>query len=73
MRCDRDIGGGLVLTRSETEAIVVDTEDGPICVYVKSIQGDRVRLGVIAPSGMPVMRGELQRLDGSRFDAVFRR
>jgi carbon storage regulator CsrA len=65
--------GELILTRGEADTIVVDTSDGPVCITVVSIQGNRVRIGVVAPRDCPVMRGELERIDGSRFDAEFQR
>jgi carbon storage regulator CsrA len=63
--------GELILSRAEMETIVVDSSDGPICITVVAIRGGKVRLGVAAPPRCPVMRGELRREDGSRFDAVF--
>lgn len=46
----------LVLTRKESESIVID---GRIRVTVLGINGNRVRLGISAPSDVPVMREEL--------------
>ncbi|MDZ4689504.1 MAG: carbon storage regulator [Planctomycetaceae bacterium] len=46
----------LVLTRKRGEAIDID---GRIEVRVLSIQGNRVRLGVVAPESVNVRRGEL--------------
>jgi carbon storage regulator len=46
----------LVLTRKIGEQIVIN---GDICVSVISVNGGRVRLGVVAPRAVPVFRGEL--------------
>ncbi|HUQ70872.1 MAG TPA: carbon storage regulator [Planctomycetaceae bacterium] len=46
----------LVLTRKRGEAIEID---GRIEVRVLSIQGNRVRLGIVAPESVNVRRGEL--------------
>jgi carbon storage regulator len=46
----------LVLTRKSGEAIEVD---GRIEVRVLSVQGNRVRLGIVAPESVSVRRGEL--------------
>lgn len=46
----------LVLTRKRGEAIEID---GRIEVRVLSVQGNRVRLGVVAPESVSVRRGEL--------------
>jgi carbon storage regulator len=47
----------LVLTRKLDQSIVLG--DG-IVVSVLSIEGSRVRLGVSAPSEVPIRRGELR-------------
>jgi len=46
----------LVLTRRIGETIVID---GNIRVTVVSVQGDRVRLGVVAPTAVQVHRQEV--------------
>lgn len=46
----------LVLTRKRGEAIEID---GRIEVRVLSVQGNRVRIGVVAPESVTVRRGEL--------------
>jgi carbon storage regulator len=46
----------LVLTRRVGETIVID---GDIRVTVVSVQGDKVRLGVAAPTSVPVDRQEV--------------
>jgi carbon storage regulator len=46
----------LVLTRKRGEAIQID---GQIEVRVLSVQGHRVRLGIVAPESVDVRRGEL--------------
>ena len=46
----------LVLSRKQTESIFIN---GNVVVTVLSIQGDKVWLGIEAPTGMPVYRREL--------------
>lgn len=46
----------LVLTRQKGESIVINEE---ITITVVSIRGDKVRLGVAAPAGIPVHRQEV--------------
>ena len=46
----------LVLTRKAGERIVID---GSIVVEVLEIQGNRVRIGIQAPSGVTILREEL--------------
>jgi carbon storage regulator len=46
----------LVLTRKVGETIVID---GGITITVTAVQGDRVRIGVTAPRGVPVDRLEV--------------
>ena len=48
----------LVLTRKVGEEIVID---GDIRVVISAIKGDRVRVGVIAPSDVRVDREEVHR------------
>jgi carbon storage regulator len=47
----------LVLTRKSNETIVID---GKIKVTIVAIQGHCVRLGIDAPSSVPVNRSEVQ-------------
>jgi carbon storage regulator len=47
----------LVLTRRKDERINIGKD---IQVVVLGIQGNRVRLGLVAPSGVPIRREELQ-------------
>ena len=49
----------LVLSRKAGEEIVV--RNGDITISVLGITGKKVRLGVSAPSGVPVHRKEIQR------------
>jgi len=49
----------LVLTRGPGEEIVITTGEGPITVKVVKISPTRVKLGIEAPEGMLVLRGEL--------------
>ena len=46
----------LVLSRKQTESIFIN---GNVVVTVLRIQGSQVRLGIEAPAGMPVHRGEV--------------
>ena len=46
----------LVLSRKKREQIVIDED---IVVTVVDVRGDRVRLGVDAPKGVPVHRQEV--------------
>jgi carbon storage regulator len=51
----------LVLSRKIGDTLVLD---GNITVQVVKIQGNRVSLGIVAPSDVKVLRGELhQRLE----------
>ena len=46
----------LVLTRKLNETIVID---GNIQVTVVEVRGNRVKLGIVAPMDVPVMREEI--------------
>jgi carbon storage regulator len=46
----------LVLTRKSNESIVID---GKIRVRIVAIRGQRVKLGIDAPAGVPVNRSEV--------------
>jgi carbon storage regulator len=46
----------LVLTRKLNETIVID---GNITVTVVEVRGNRVKLGIVAPMEIPVMREEI--------------
>jgi carbon storage regulator len=46
----------LVLTRKAGERIVIDES---IVVEVLEVQGNRVRIGIQAPQGVPILREEL--------------
>ncbi|XZE45166.1 carbon storage regulator [Pirellulaceae bacterium SH467] len=48
----------LVLSRKVGERLVID---GNITVEVVKIQGNRISLGIVAPSNVKVLRGELDR------------
>ena len=47
----------LVLSRKSNESIVID---GNIKVMIVAIQGESVKLGIDAPSSVPVNRSEVQ-------------
>lgn len=46
----------LVLTRKVNESIVIG---GIVTITITEIKGNRVKVGVIAPTGVKVLRGEL--------------
>jgi carbon storage regulator len=46
----------LVLTRKVNERIVID---GDVVIQVLEVLGNRVRLGITAPSGVTILREEL--------------
>lgn len=46
----------LVLTRRIGEEVVIGDD---ICITVTAVQGNKVRLGITAPTSIPVMRPEL--------------
>ncbi len=48
----------LVLSRKVGEKLVID---GNITVVVLKIQGNRISLGIVAPSDVKILRGELNR------------
>ena len=55
----------LFLTRRRHETILIDggrAADG-ITIHVNRISGNRVTIGVEAPDGVKVLRGELKRCD----------
>ncbi|MGY6518245.1 MAG: carbon storage regulator [Lysobacteraceae bacterium] len=47
----------LILTRRPGEALRIDGEN--VSVAVVAVQGDRVRIGVLADRSVPVLREEL--------------
>ena len=49
----------LVLTRKKDEMIVIDDQ---IIIKILRVQGGRIRLGIDAPTTVPVRRGELPEL-----------
>ena len=49
----------LVLTRQRDEEIVIGDDPNLIIIQVIEIRGDKVRLGVTAPSTVPVHRKEV--------------
>lgn len=57
----------LVLTRRVGEEIVID---GQIRVTVVRIEGNKVRLGIVAPPEVQVLRQEIIHTAQSRTDAV---
>jgi carbon storage regulator len=55
----------LVLTRKAHEAIVVD---GQVEITVLQVKGNRIRLGIQAPSSVSIRRGELPALPAAQLD-----
>ena len=49
----------LVLSRKAGDKLVID---GNITVEVVRIQGNRIALGIVAPSNVKILRGELNQL-----------
>ena len=49
----------LVLTRQRDEEIVIGNDPNLIIIQVIEIRGDKVRLGVTAPTSIPVHRREV--------------
>ena len=56
----------LVLTRKLNEEIVIDND---IVVKIVEIRGDKVRLGISAPSTVPIHRKEIQDIIDGSLDA----
>ena len=50
----------LVLSRKVGDKLVID---GNITVEVVKIQGNRISLGIVAPSNVKILRGELTGFD----------
>ena len=50
----------LVLSRRPKEAIVIGSGASQITIEVVRVQGDRVRLGIVAPTDVNIVRGELK-------------
>lgn len=48
----------LILSRKVGEKLIID---GNITVEVVRIQGNRITLGLVAPAGVKILRGELNR------------
>lgn len=58
----------LILTRKPEQGIVID---GNIVVRVLAVDGDRVKLGIIAPTSIGVLREELlQEIAGENREAT---
>jgi carbon storage regulator len=54
--------GRLLLKRQVGESIIAVLPGGLVTIKVIEVRGDKVRLGVHAPDGVPVNRSEVQRL-----------
>jgi carbon storage regulator len=59
----------LVLSRKVGDKLVID---GNITVEVVKIQGNRISLGIVAPSNVKILRGELSqpKVDAQTFEIV---
>lgn len=55
----------LVLSRKTNQAIVIQTEKGPIQIVVSAIDGGRVKLGIDADKSIQIMRGEVRNGNGN--------
>jgi len=52
----------LVLSRKRKESITIGNE---VTITVLAVQGDRVKIGIVAPAEVPVHRQEIQeRIEG---------
>ncbi len=51
----------LVLTRKKDQQLVIQVGEENILVRVLDVNGDRVRLGIVAPRSVPVHREEVAR------------
>lgn len=49
----------LVLSRKKNESIVIKGDSGDIRIVVVEIDKGKIRLGIEAPRGYPIVRGEL--------------
>ncbi len=58
----------LKLTRREGESITLFTSDGPIEVWVSSIEGRQTRVGIDAPQSVNIVRSELLAWDDEHPD-----
>ena len=57
----------LVLTRKENESIIIG---GDIEVRIARIQGNKVRVGIMAPKDVPIYRKEIALFFDSNFRGV---
>lgn len=51
----------LVLSRKEGEFLTIGEGAGQIKIHVGDISGNRVKLAIVAPAGVQILRGELER------------
>lgn len=49
----------LVLSRTKSESVLIETPAGVIGVMVVEVRGDKVRLGFTAPASYAIARSEL--------------
>ena len=61
----------LILSRKTDEDIVIGDGLNQITIRVVAIRGDKVRLGFIAPTGVTIMRKEVQ-IKQEKIDGVER-
>lgn len=50
----------LVLSRKKNEEIIIELNGEKVSVRVVEIRGDKIRLGIDAPSHIPIMRQEIK-------------
>lgn len=50
----------LVLSRNPQQSILIHTSDGIIEVLINQVKGAQVRLGIIAPDDVLIMRKEIE-------------
>ena len=50
----------LVLTRKQGQRVTLKTSEGEVFVEIVRINGKQVRVGILAPSCVPIVRTELE-------------
>lgn len=50
----------LVLSRNPQQSILIHTSDGIIEVLINQVKGAQIRLGIIAPDDVLIMRKEIE-------------
>lgn len=60
----------LKLTRREGESITLFTDNGPIEVWISSIEGGQTRIAIEAPQSVNIVRSELLAPDDEHPDRL---